>query len=109
MRGILRSAVAVGLLGFLGAVGVEAQVRVVLGVGGGTISPLSKSKWTVGSGTPVKSLGYGAQFMIGARPPTCRVAVRLAGHSASVNPQLASGPTTRAKDKHSALGRLDAD
>jgi hypothetical protein len=107
MRGILRSAVAVGLLGFLGAVGVEAQVRVVLGVGGGTISPLSKSKWTVGSGTPVKSLGYGAQFMFGVQPAKGRVSVRLDGQYASVNHELAgSGATTRAKDKLTG-GNLD--
>jgi len=99
MRGILRSAVAVGLLGLLGAVGAEAQVRVVLGAGGGTISPMSKSKWTVGSGTAVKSLGYGAQFMIGVQPSKGMVSVRLDGQYASVNHELATGASTRAKDK----------
>jgi hypothetical protein len=98
MRGILRSAVAAGLLFTLGAVGVEAQVRIVLGVGGGTISPLSKSKWTVGTGTAVKSLGYGAQFMIGVAPKGM-VSVRADGQYASLNHEVAAGASTRAKDK----------
>jgi hypothetical protein len=99
MRGILRSAVAAGLLFTLGAVGVEAQVRVVLGVGGGTISPLSKSKWTVGSGSAVKSLGYNGQFMVGVGPSKGMVSVRLDGQYASVNHEVQTGASTRAKDK----------
>jgi opacity protein-like surface antigen len=98
MRGILRSAVAVGLLGILGATGVEAQARVILGVGGGTISPLSKSKWTVGSGTAVKSLGYNAQFMIGVAPAKGIFGVRLDGQYASLNHEVATAGN-RPKDK----------
>src|SRR5258706_146057 len=97
MRGILRSAVAVGFLGILGAASVEAQTRVVLGVGGGTISPLSKTKWAVGTGTAVKSLGYNAQFMIGVAPSGI-LGFRLDGQYGSVNHEVATAGT-RPKDK----------
>jgi hypothetical protein len=86
MRAILRGAVTAGAILALGATGVEAQVRVVLGVGAGTVSPLSKSNWSaVGLGTDVKSLGYNAQLMLGVQPVKGIWSVRLDGQYASLN------------------------
>jgi opacity protein-like surface antigen len=106
MRGLLRSLVAAGLLCTQGAAGLAAQIRVVLGVGGGTISPMSKSDWIVGSGEAVKSIGYNAQLMFGFQPPKGIVGVRLDGQYASVNHETATGASVRAKDKLTG-GNLD--
>src|ERR1051326_5421097 len=85
MRGILRSVVAAAVLLVPGASGVEAQVRVILGVGGGTVSPLSKSNWTGGSGSVVKSIGYNAQLIFGVQPAKGIWSVRPDRQYASLN------------------------
>src|ERR1043166_5271816 len=98
MRGILRSVVAAAVLLVPGASGVEAQVRVILGVGGGTVSPLSKSNWTVGSGSAVKSIGYNAQLIFGVQPAKGIWSVRLDGQYASLNHETVAS-NSGSKDK----------
>src|SRR3979490_315914 len=94
MRGTLRAATATGFLLVLGAGGLYAQVRVVLGVGGGVIIPRKSSF----GAPPVKSLGYNMQAMVGIAPAKGIVSFRLDGQYASINHTPATGTATP-KDK----------
>src|SRR5213596_3770561 len=106
MRGILRSAVAAGLLFTLCAVGLHAQAKVVLGIGGGAIFPMSKSDYQVGTtGPAVKSVGYNAQVMVGVLPSNGIVSVRVDGQYAALKHELLSG-TIYPKTKFTG-GNLD--
>ena len=98
MGSILRSAVAAAVLVASSAAGVEAQTRLIVGVGGGTVSPLSKDKWQVGSGTAVKSIGYNAQLILGLQPPKGIWSIRLDGQYASLNHEAVAG-NNASKDK----------
>jgi hypothetical protein len=79
MKGILRTATATGLLFTFAALGLQAQARVILGLGGGVILPMKSGFNAVE--TPelsVKSLGFGGEFIVGIMPsPDSKVSVRL--------------------------------
>lgn len=93
MNRSLRAARITLVLLALGATGLSAQARLVLGVGGGVIFP------TKGSfGDDVKSMGYHFQLMAGISPGAGKLAFRVDGQYGSVNyEEQTSG--ARPKDK----------
>lgn len=82
MRWMARRAMTTALLAGLTAAPLGAQARVVLGVGGGLISP-TKGDHSFGDG--VKSFGYHVQAILGIAPGSGRATVRFDGQYGSVN------------------------
>jgi hypothetical protein len=79
MKGILRAAMASGVLLSSAALGLQAQARVILGIGAGPTLPM-KSGFNAVEDPPlkVKSLGFGGQFMFGILPaPDSKVSIRF--------------------------------
>lgn len=79
MKGTLRAATATSLLLTFAALGLQAQARVILGLGGGVILPMKSGFNAVE--TPelsVKSVGFGGEFIVGIMPsPDSKVSIRL--------------------------------
>ena len=79
MKGILRAATVSGVLLTSAALGLQAQARLVLGLGGGVVIP-TKSGFNAVETPPlsVKSLGFGGEFIVGIVPkPDSKITIRL--------------------------------
>ncbi|HEV8599061.1 MAG TPA: outer membrane beta-barrel protein [Gemmatimonadales bacterium] len=108
MKGILRAATASGFLLTFAALGLHAQARVVLGLGGGVVIP-TKSGFNAVENPElsVKSVGFGGQFMFGILPsPDSKVSIRFDLAYDNVHYESVAG---RTKDPKMSIRNFNAD
>jgi outer membrane protein with beta-barrel domain len=109
MKGTLRAASATGLLLTFAALGLQAQARVILGLGGGVIIPM-KSGFNAVESPPlsVKSIGFGGQFMVGILPsPASKVSIRL--DLAYANAHYKTPSPARDRDPKMSIRNINMD
>jgi len=110
MKGILRAATATGLLLTLAALGLQAQARVILGLGGGVIIPMKSGFNAVENpNLSVKSIGFGGEFIVGIMPsPASKVSIRVDLAYDNVHYKTPPAPA-RDKDPKMSIRNINLD
>lgn len=109
MRGILRAATAAGLLLSSAAFGLQAQARVVIGLGGGLVIPMPKSKFNSVESPElnVKGLGFGGILYLGVVPkPGSKIDIRF---DLSYDNIHFKNPGTRDRDPKMSIRNINMD
>lgn len=109
MHRLVRVAAASGLLFCLGAVELQAQARLVFGLGGGVVFPMKSGFNAVESpALSVKSLGFGGALIIGILPKEdSKVSIRFDLGYGNVHYET---PTpARDKDPKMSIRNINAD
>ena len=108
MKGILRAASASGLMLTFAALGLHAQARVVLGLGGGAVIPMKSGFEAVEDPElSVKSVGFGGMFVFEIIPkPESKIGIRLDLNYDNVHYESVAG---RTKDPKMSIRNFNAD
>jgi hypothetical protein len=108
MKGILRAATASGLMLTFAALGLHAQARVVLGLGGGVVIPMKSGFEAVEDPElSVKSLGFGGMFVFEIIPkPDSKIGIRFDLNYDNVHYEAVAG---REKDPKMSIRNFNAD
>lgn len=108
MKRILRAATASGLILTFAALGLHAQARVVLGLGGGVVIPMKSGFEAVEDPElSVKGLGFGGMIIVEILPkPDSRVGIRFDLNYDNVHYESVAG---RTKDPKMSIRNFNAD
>ena len=108
MKGILRAATASGILLSCAALGLQAQARVTVGLGGGVVLPMKSGfRQVENPNIEPKSLGFGGELIIGIMPKAdSKVGFRVDFGYQNVH---YDAPTTPTRDKDPKMSIRNAN